>query len=712
MDRLEESPAGAPPPRVPRILAWALWCLTLALVAASAVLVPLDVPVLHNGAFVVAPLFLIAMVYATVGGLIGARLPRNPIGWLLCAIGLDLIIGEFVELYALRGLASAPGSLPAPRTLASLFNWTPVFLMASLVLLFLLFPDGRPPSRRWRPLVWIAVAVAVVGPAGYALERVDVSGLTNSLVDAKVAFPSTIGITGTNGLIGAILVVAGVLGLVTGLAALVGLFVRRRLGSPELRQQLAWLGYVGITFVVLLGSLLAYGAIAHPPDKEAVSTILFVLAVSSLVLGIPIACGIAVLHYRLYELDVVVKKTVVFGALLALFTAVYVGIVVGIGAAIGHRSNAALTFAAAALVALAFQPFRARARRLADRLVYGHRATPYEVLSTFADRVAGTYSTEDVLPRMAQTLGAATGARRAEVWLRVGSEYRLAARWPADDGPSQRIPAGGEGLPAFPGVDGASPVLDRDELLGALAVAMPPEEPLGGSKEKLIRDLASQAGLVLRNVGLIEELRASRERLVSAQDEERRRLERNIHDGAQQQLVALSVRVRLVQSFLRRDVDQAEQMLAQAQHDLGEAVETLRELARGIYPPVLADRGLAEALRGQVRKAALPVEIDADGIDRYPQNDEAAVYFCCLEALQNVAKYAEATRAVVRLREEDGTLRFSVQDDGRGFDVGASRTGTGVQGMADRLEALGGSLEIKSTPGEGTVVIGRLPLRR
>jgi signal transduction histidine kinase len=700
--------------RRPRILAWILWSLTLAFVIAAAI------TLIGNGSFAgggahwgLVLVFVTVMVCATVGGMIASRLRGNPIGWLLLAIGLALSFGAFAEQYAVRGILSAPGSVPAPRTVASLANWTTVFALASLVLVFLLFPDGRPPSPRWRPVVWAAVAVDAVGTVGFAIERGNVDGMLNLLQDQHAGFPSTVGLVSAHGPLSAVLGVVGFLGLGLWGAAIVGLFLRRHRGSPELRQQLAWLGYVGVTAVVLLLVLIAYG-IANGGKDDVPSTVLFSALAATVFLGIPLACGIAVLRYRLYDLDVVVKKTVVFGALAALFTAVYVGVVIGVGAAVGDRGNSALTFAAAALIALAFQPFRERARRLADRLVYGKRATPYEVLSGFAERVGETYSTDDVLLRMAQILGAGTGARRAEVWLRVGSEYRLEARWPQEGGPpATAISAhGADDLPAFEGVDGAFPVRHRGDLLGALAVSMPPDEPLVGSKEKLIGDLAAQAGLVLRNVRLIEELRASRERLVTAQDEERRRLERNIHDGAQQQLVALAIKVRLTHGLMRRDVDKAEALLEQTGQELTEALETLRELARGIYPPLLVDRGLPEALTAQARKAPLPVEVDADGVGRYPQNTEAAVYFCCLEALQNVAKYASATAAVVSLREEDGALTFTVSDDGKGFDTAAKRAGTGVQGMADRLEALGGSLAIRSSPGEGTIVTGRLPVSR
>jgi signal transduction histidine kinase len=229
------------------------------------------------------------------------------------------------------------------------------------------------------------------------------------------------------------------------------------------------------------------------------------------------------------------------------------------------------------------------------------------------------------------------------------------------------------------------------------------------SKAKLVRELAAQAGLVLRNVRLIEELRESRRRIVAAQDERAKKLERNIHDGAQQQLVALALKLGLAERLLTSDAAKAAGMLEEAKAETNDALENLRDLARGIYPPLLADRGLAAALASQARKSPVPVEVEPDGIGRYPQETEAAVYFSCLEALQNVAKYAEATEATVRLSQAKGTLSFEVTDDGIGFDPTVASRGSGLQGIADRLAALGGSVEVRSAPGDGTTVAGRLP---
>jgi signal transduction histidine kinase len=380
---------------------------------------------------------------------------------------------------------------------------------------------------------------------------------------------------------------------------------------------------------------------------------------------------------------------------------VYVAVVVGVGALVGSADNAVLSALAAGIVAIAIQPLRARARRVADRVVYGKRATPYEVLAEFGERVGETYSADDVLPRMARILAEGVGASQARVWLQIGDELRVVASWP-----------GGSEAPD----DLLMPVLDGDERLGVLSVAMPPNDPIDPGKERLVADLAVQARFVLRNVRLTEELRArlddlraAQKRLVSAQDQERRRLERNIHDGAQQQLVALNVQLGLLSRIAEDDGPRAAAMATALQAQATDALEDLRDLARGIYPPLLADKGLVAAVTAQARKAAVPVEVHANGLARYPQEAEAAAYFSILEAIQNVAKYAGATAVDVTIADGDGWLRFQVSDDGRGFDPASTGYGTGLQGIADRLGALEGTLTVRSAPGAGTTIAGAIP---
>jgi len=276
---------------------------------------------------------------------------------------------------------------------------------------------------------------------------------------------------------------------------------------------------------------------------------------------------------------------------------------------------------------------------------------------------------------------------------------------------------GDDTLPEFPGATTHAEVRHQGDLLGALSVIKRRGETMTPMEQRLVDDLAQQAGLVLRNVGLttellrrIDELRASRQRLVTAQDEERRRLERNLHDGAQQNLVALKVKLGLVEMLAKRDPERAKATVLELKADADTALETLRDLARGIYPPLLAEKGLVTALESQARKALLPVRVQAEGIQRYSQDVEATVYFCVLEALQNVQKYAKASQVTVRLLDGDGTLRFDVEDDGEGFDIASAKRGAGLTNMQDRIDAVDGLLAVESEPGHGTRVTASLPV--
>jgi signal transduction histidine kinase len=208
----------------------------------------------------------------------------------------------------------------------------------------------------------------------------------------------------------------------------------------------------------------------------------------------------------------------------------------------------------------------------------------------------------------------------------------------------------------------------------------------------------------------IDELLASRRRLVEAQDAERRRIERNLHDGAQQQLIALAIQLGLLAESAD-DPDLIRQAIPDLKAQLSTALDDLRALARGIYPPLLAEQGLVMALRTQAARSPVPVVVETDQVGRYPQEAESTVYFCTLEALQNVAKHARASAVTVRLSGSGEVLEFSVSDDGAGFPTAPARDGSGLQGMSDRLAAHGGTLAVRSQPGQGTTITGRLPAR-
>jgi signal transduction histidine kinase len=637
----------------------------------------------------------VGLLWMITGSLIVSRQPRNTAGWIFLAIGFALPLGSLAFTLAEAGVKTSAGSVPLVGVWAVLaeYSFLPVIL---LPLLFLLFPDGRPPTPRWRWAEWGLFGGFTIAIVSFALSP----GPLNNLVDSGILYANPIGIPALKGVLGAMTVVGVVISLIAGFSTVVAVRGRFKRSTGEEHQQLRWLVFVattaGILFLAIVGTGLFLAGRAHDQPTGDFPTIPVGLGLLAAVIafGVPGAYLIAILRYRLYDLDVVIRKTVVVGAM-ALFIALVYATIVGLGSQLFNSS--ALSFAAAVVLALAFQPVRDRARRLADRLVYGKRATPYEVLADFSGRMGEAYAAEDVLPRMAQVMAAGTGAEIAVVWLRVGAALQPAAVFPADTAP-----------PAHP-PDDAVEVLHQGERLGALSVSMPPSDPMDPARHKLVEDLAAQAGLVLRNVRLIEELRASRQRLVSAQDEERRKLERNIHDGAQQQLVALAVQLKLARTMLDRDPAKTGEILDGLQARAGDALEDLRDLARGIYPPLLADKGLPTALEAQARKAAVPTTVTNDGVTRYPQDVEAAVYFSCLEAMNNVAKYAEASSASVTLKQTDGHLTFVVTDDGQGFDPQATGYGTGLQGIADRLDAIGGTLRVASRPGAGTTITGTVP---
>ena len=649
-------------------------------------------------------------MFPVIGYVLASRRPENSIGWLMLGMGV---------FFGVTAIASEVGSylIHSGRQDAGLVlvafdqpSWIPIVVLP-VTFLLLLFPDGHLPSSRWRWFAWVlGVALAVV----FLAILLDPAPMQESPVPGAA---NPIGIEGMGPLLGAaqflILVIPiGVLGSLTALV----LRFRRSTGIERL--QLRWL-LTAAAFVALLYSGMMFASLGSSwggdgdPGWLTWAQNLVIVSFSL----IPLAIGVSVLRYRLFDIDLVINRAVLFGALAVFITLVYVAIVVGVGTLVGSRASPVLSAAAAATVALAFQPLRRRAQRLADRLVYGKRATPYEVLSEFSERVGQTYANEELLPRMARALGEGTGAARADVWVRVAEELRPEATWPQDVAPLPARAASSVEEGVVTGASMSEPVRHRGELLGALTIEKRPGENLSATEEKLVRDLAAQAGLVMRNAGLTEELmdtiaqlRESRQRLVTAQDEERRKLERNLHDGAQQQIVALTVKLGLLARVVEREPAQAVSIAGQLQEDATEALEELRDLARGIYPPLLADQGLIAALQAQARKSAVPVTVEGDGIGRYAREAEAAVYFSCLEALQNVVKYASASRATVWLSDGEGALRFIVTDDGVGFDTTTSSYGTGLQGIADRLAALDGSIEVTSAVGAGTTVEGTLPV--
>jgi signal transduction histidine kinase len=681
-----------------------MFVVTLLLFVAAAILILLE----RTGT---KELLFMATVFSfvMVGGLVASRRPRNTIGWILLAIGFAWGLGEFLDGYDTWSGPAHPGMLPG----ATVFNsfstalWVPaVGLLGTFAIL--LFPDGHLPSRGWRFLARTSAAALLVTYVGIVLSPGPVafgrSGRT-------ILNPLAIQVVGpiTRALQPIILLIPV---CIVGCAwALIRRF-RRSTGVERL--QLKWLA----TAASIVASLYLVTMVASinsdwGPHAPAWIGALQNLASLSFCL-VAVAIGIAVLRYRLYDIDLVINKTLVYGSLAAFISAVYVAIVVGIGALLGREGHPdlALSIAATVVVAIGFQPVRERVQRLANRLVYGKRATPYEVLSRFSDRLGAVYATDDLPARMAQVLADGVGASRADVWLRIDDVLFHEGTWPADGPLAGPIAAPPGELPDFPGASRVVAIRQRDEMLGALVVTKPVGEPLSHVEDALLDDLAGQAGLMLRNVRLMEELRASRRRIVAARDEERRRLERDIHDGAQQQLITLSIAAASVRSGMGDGLERSAQLLTDAIGELRTALQEIRELAQGIHPSILTDQGLAAAIETIADRSPVPVSVSVagdgtDGRDRPPPHVEAAAYFAVSEALANVAKYARATRAEVSVERSNGTLSIRVSDDGvGGADPGA---GSGLRGLIDRVSAIGGELEVDSPAGLGTTIRVMLP---
>jgi signal transduction histidine kinase len=689
-------------------LAWGLLAVVVLLTIADLVLMTVNGARGWNGSFGITGVSTaVPLTFAAMGALVASRQQGNAVGWIFLGAGLSWALGATAQQYAIRTVFVAPGSLPGAVVAAWLGSWAFLPVLSLLgIFLPLLFPNGRLPSRRWR---FFARVIAVVAVLAIVIDAVPPANLT---IDSSGELQNaSLLATGPNDPLAGI---AGFLQLILAagaLAAIGSMILRYRRASAETRHQLKWFLFSGAALVaaVITTTFTSNGS------GSSFGAAFFVVAA----LGLPVATGIAILKYRLYDIDVVISRTLVYGSLAALITAIYVGIAVGIGSLVGSggKPNLGLSILATGIVAVGFQPVRERLQRIANRIVYGRRATPYEVLSEFSGRVAESYASEDVLPRMAQVLGEGTSAEVAEVWLRSGAALRRAAAFPGQVGAAAAVELKGSTTPSMPHADRTVLVSYQGDVLGALTVTKRRGELLTPIELKLMDDLAHQAGLVLKNVGLtadlqarLDDLRASRQRLVAAQDGERRRLERNLHDGAQQYLVAIKVKLGLAEMLVTKDPEKATAAVVALKHDADEALETLRDLARGIYPPLLADKGLAVALRSQASKATLPVHVDADGVGRYPQETEAALYFCTLEALQNIQKYAAASAVEVRLRADSDQLSVDIVDDGRGFDVEGVSRGAGLTNMEDRLDALGGTLHIESTPGAGTTLRATVPV--
>jgi signal transduction histidine kinase len=502
------------------------------------------------------------------------------------------------------------------------------------------------------------------------------------------------------------------------------------------------LGLAVVTEVVVV-ALTLHLLLGWPPDLLQIA--------AAATLAIPIAAAVRVPGRFEARVARLVPPTISVAGLTTLVAAVYVLVVLGLGRPPTREEHTllALSIAAAGISALLYVPARRRLAGFSNRLVHGARGAPEELLRTFGARLSRAVPLDELLLQLAELLRRGLALEAAEIWTCSAGVLERVVSEP-DRGPAAfRLAASEEAVVARSGVAGptrvstwlpdlltdrgevsirVAPIADAGELLGLIVAERSPEaEPFDDQADTVLAELARQVGLALRNVRLdsdlqqslaklrrqAEELRQSRARVVAAADAERRRIERDLHDGAQQHLVAMKANLAVVSALVESDPEGAQAILGELRAAVREAMQDFRDLAHGIYPPLLQDRGLSEALANAARRASIAARLEAAPVDRYDPEVEGTVYFCCVEALQNAAKHAgDGARATIRLWEQEGALRFEVADDGSGLDPARTTFGAGLTNMRDRLEALGGDLRINSSPGGGTRVAGTIPLER
>ncbi len=624
--------------------------------------------------------------YPLAGAVVVVRTPVNPVGWYLLLTGAVYAAG----IPAWQVGASQEHGFKV--WLAWFGSWATIAAPLALFLGLLRFPDGRAAPGR---LGWVGPTVLLLGSAVIVTRAVrpgrlnGVGPLNPAGLSADAQARAVI-----ESLSELILVAVVALVIVT-------LAARYRRAGTITRRQLKWVmvGAAQVPLGVVLGTALGTGA-APGSARDAAKSLIFSLGL----MGVPAAIAVSMVRHHLYDVDLLISRALVYLALAAGTTAVYVALVAGAGYWVGGSSpNLLLSILATALIAVAFQPARERLQGYANRLVYGRRLSPHEALGEFIRRVAEAYDPARLVREMARAIVEGTLVESVQIWLDGDQgELRPAAAWPEIPLPEQ-LPAG----LTWNHIN----IEHRGERLGLILVRPRAGEALAMADLRMIQDLALHAGLAVRNARLafelrrrLEELEASRHRLVTAQDTERRRIERDLHDGAQQHLVALRLNLQL--ALAQGGSSELAEFLVQA--DM--ALAALRELAHGIHPAVLSDRGVVAALEGATRSAPVPVLIEADGIGRRDPELEATIYFCCVEAIQNALKHAHANQIRVGLAIDADRLTFSVEDDGCGISQAAAlRSGGGLQNMADRAAAMGGRCEVLGGQAGGTVVRGWVP---
>ncbi len=634
--------------------------------------------------------FLIGVAFPTLGLLVAWRRPANACGWLISALGLTLALLSTSKTYGLVALHARPGLLRAGVIMAWWSGWLFWVILALMGFMILVFPTGRFLSPRWRRLSWpllatsgALIACSMVLPGdlyGFPTVR-NPLGLTGRLGQvSSIGFPL---------MLGALLVCLGV--------AATSLLFRYRQAKQEERQQIKWV----VSALVANLALVSIDPLVPPgfwgDNIDGLGALLLALAL-----------GIALFHYRLWDIDLLIQRTLVYGGLSASIVGLYVFVVGYLGSLFLPGNTLVISLIMTGMVAVLFQPIRDWLQRGVNHLLYGQRDEPYMVITRLSQRLGATVTPEAILPTIVETVAVALKVPYVVILLKREETF-------------ERVAAYGQPAPDTLTL----PLCYQGEVIGQLSLApRVPDEAFTLSDRRLLEELARQAGLAAHAVRLTTDLQRSRERLVTAREEERRRLRRDLHDGLGATLAALHLQAGAIRTLLQHDLAAAEAELHDLQTEIRVAVTEIRRLVYALRPPTLDELGLGEAIRqlaaqhersgtwagtGGTRGEGLRIVVDVpEQLPAVPAAVEVAAYRIVQEALTNVVRHAQACTCIVRLTLTEG-LQLDVVDDGAGLHADY-HAGVGLHSMRERAAEVGGVCLLEPAPGRGTQVLVRLPL--
>jgi signal transduction histidine kinase len=698
-------------------LAWSLCAVCVVLIGLALLLdfltsgpdLPPNAPDLRPGPALAVLTGTLALAYPIVGALIASRLPANPVGWIFCGTGLLYAAQRFSSAYADYAMLET-FAFPGGEYVAWFSTCLWIACPTLGVFLILLFPEGRLPSRRWRIVTLAVILGAALVMVGFAFMP-EMLILTHNYIENPFGL---VGVVGggftTYELFGASRVIGMTLLLASTLAALFSSILRLHRARGQARQQIKWFLFAAVPLTAFLGlvelDLLIsnlthdfwYRSIDLLQSAQILTPVLFVFVLA--LLAVPFFTYIAILRHRLYDIDLVINRTLLYGALTACVVGIYVLAVVALGTLFQTQGNLVISLSATALVAVMFQPLRGRLQRGVNRLMYGERDDPYAVISRLGRRLEAAIEPEAVLPTVVETIAQALKLPYTAILMDEEGQFRTAAAYGSPTEEPEVLPL----------------VYQREEIGRLVLSPRAPGEEFSDADRALLEDLARQAEVAVHAVRLTADLQRSRERLVATREEERRRLRRDLHDGLGAQLAGLNVQAGTLRRVIPHDPAAADELVVELREELRGAIADIRRLVYDLRPPALDDLGLAEALRRLAERYGsdgdqprVSVETPEELPD-LPAAVEVAVYGIAQEALTNVARHAKARCCVVRLAV-DGDVHLEIVDDGVGIPAGHN-AGVGLSSMRERASELGGSCVVKAVPEGGTRVLVRLPLAK